>query len=144
LDRLRSRILSDRAEHLNHRVQGGGLTAYGKTGLRPEHQKNFQKSGIRRLQSLCTKQSPRFGKQIQQVEKAYPYLRRFTKKPMNTDGGFFLLPALDFVRKAKNEPLPAEPDSMDELPQIDYSLLRQFPLQTSKTKTPTFKLRSLV
>ncbi len=44
---------------------------------------------------------------------------------MNTDYGFFnLFVALDPVRKEKNKPLPAEPNSMDGLPEIDYSLLR--------------------
>ena len=44
---------------------------------------------------------------------------------MNTDYGFFnLFVALYPVRKEKNKPLPAEPNSMDGLPEIDYSLLR--------------------
>ena len=44
---------------------------------------------------------------------------------MNTDHGFcFLFVALEPVRKAKNKPLPTEPNSKGELPEIDYSLLR--------------------
>jgi hypothetical protein len=44
---------------------------------------------------------------------------------MNTDYGFFnLFFAPEAVRKAINKPLPAEPDSKGELPEIDYSLLR--------------------
>jgi hypothetical protein len=44
---------------------------------------------------------------------------------MNTDYGFFnLFVALDPVGKAKNKPVPTEPDSKGELPEIDYSLLR--------------------
>jgi hypothetical protein len=57
--------------------------------------------------------------------KVYPHLGRLTNKPMNTDYGFFnLFVALDPVGKAKKKPLPTEPDSKCELPEIDYSLLR--------------------
>ena len=59
------------------------------------------------------------------IGEVYPYLRRLTNKPMNTDYGFFnLFLALNTVRKAKNQPPPTEPNSMDGLPEIDYSLLR--------------------
>jgi hypothetical protein len=44
---------------------------------------------------------------------------------MNTDYGFFnLFVALDSVRKVKNQPLPGERNSTNELPEVDYSLLR--------------------
>jgi hypothetical protein len=44
---------------------------------------------------------------------------------MNTDYGFFnLFLALEPLGKAKNKPVPTEPNSMDGLPEIDYSLLR--------------------
>jgi hypothetical protein len=43
----------------------------------------------------------------------------------NTDRGLaYLFLTRDSVRKAKNKPVPTEPDSKDELLEIDYSLLR--------------------
>ena len=47
-------------------------------------------------------------------------------KPMqNTDYGLaYLFLSRDSVRKTKNKPVPTEPDSKSELPEIDYSLLR--------------------
>ena len=43
----------------------------------------------------------------------------------NTDRGLaYLFLTRDSVRKAKNKPVPTEPDSKGELPEIDYSLLR--------------------
>jgi hypothetical protein len=63
---------------------------------------------------------------------------------MNTDYGFFnLFVALDPVRKEKNKLLPAEPNSMDGLPEIDYSLLRVVSVLDVKDQDCQFQLQPL-
>jgi hypothetical protein len=62
----------------------------------------------------------------------------------NTDYGLaYLFLSRDSVGKAKNEPVPTEPDSEGELPEIDYSLLRAVPVVDVKDQDCQFQPQPL-
>ena len=78
-------------------------------------------------------------------EKFTHILDGLADKPMqNTDRGLaYLFLERDSARKAKNKPVPTEPDSKGELPEIDYPVLREVSVVDVKDQDCQFQPQKL-